>query len=878
MRILRIRLESFRGTREREVHFGPGVTVVEGPNEIGKSSLAEALDLIFAYKDSSSAKPVKAVFPVDRDASPEIEVELETGPYALVYRKRFGKGARTELQVTRPRPESATGVEAHERVEAILAETLDAELWKALRIEQGAGLAQASLADSRALGRALDRASGGASEREGDPALFERAREEYERYFTATGKEKAEFGERRAGVREHEARVAELEQRHAELETGIEELAKLSTRQRAVGERMPAEQAEQKRRTEEWERVETTRLALVREESEVGRARLAAESAGRAEAAREDLRRRLALQRAAVLGLEQRAADPTLSSAAARTRLEAAKARVDEATSAAEQARAAAELCRADFDFRRTELEGVQLDERLARVLVQRDKAAEAERVLAGHRVTDAALEEMRQAERSVHQAKARLETGAPRLEARALAAITFEVDGETLALAAGAEAARLVTRPTLLRFADGLEIRVRPGTSIDELEQALALAERAYAEACERSGMASAAAAAAAHTARKLAESDLGAAHDSIRADLRDLRLGELEAKRDRSQAEARAYLAERAPEPALPPDLDAAKAALERTKRQQDAAEAALERVLAAYEPVRTGFEALATEAARLAGQLDESRANCLDLEAELEAARRASDDEALARAQREAAQQAETAAQRLAQLRRDLDAQHPERAAALKGAAQAALDALVRESHELEVRVAGARARLDSQQEAGLFEALERERARLEHAAAALRALERRAAAARGLFDALRRHRDAAQRAYRAPLASAIERLGRIVFGASFGVSLGSDLRIESRTLEGRTVPFESLSAGAREQVGMLARLAAARVVAGDDGVPLILDDALGHSDPDRLAAMAAAIGCGPAECQVIVLTCYPDRFRGIPGARVERLSAA
>jgi uncharacterized protein YhaN len=73
-------------------------------------------------------------------------------------------------------------------------------------------------------------------------------------------------------------------------------------------------------------------------------------------------------------------------------------------------------------------------------------------------------------------------------------------------------------------------------------------------------------------------------------------------------------------------------------------------------------------------------------------------------------------------------------------------------------------------------------------------------------------------------------------------------------------------------------MLARLAAARVVAGDDGVPLILDDALGHSDPDRLAAMAAAIGCGPAECQVIVLTCYPDRFRGIPGARVERLSAA
>lgn len=59
------------------------------------------------------------------------------------------------------------------------------------------------------------------------------------------------------------------------------------------------------------------------------------------------------------------------------------------------------------------------------------------------------------------------------------------------------------------------------------------------------------------------------------------------------------------------------------------------------------------------------------------------------------------------------------------------------------------------------------------------------------------------------------------------------------------------------------------------ADEQGVPLVLDDALAHSDPDRLANMAATLGQAAAHCQVVLLTCSPDRFRGVPGARVERL---
>ena len=135
MRILRLRLRNDRGVRERELRFAPsGVTVVHGPNEVGKSSLAEAIDLVFEELDSAAKQRVRQVQPVDRDAGSEIEIEVETGPYLFTLAKRFHRAPATHLRVERPRVEVHTGREAHARVQAILDETLDRELWRALRV------------------------------------------------------------------------------------------------------------------------------------------------------------------------------------------------------------------------------------------------------------------------------------------------------------------------------------------------------------------------------------------------------------------------------------------------------------------------------------------------------------------------------------------------------------------------------------------------------------------------------------------------------------------------------------------------------------------------------------------------------------------------
>jgi len=60
--------------------------------------------------------------------------------------------------------------------------------------------------------------------------------------------------------------------------------------------------------------------------------------------------------------------------------------------------------------------------------------------------------------------------------------------------------------------------------------------------------------------------------------------------------------------------------------------------------------------------------------------------------------------------------------------------------------------------------------------------------------------------------------------------------------------------------------------------DAGVPVIFDDALGYSDPDRLERVGAAFNAASGQSQVIVLTCVPERYRNIGSASVVYLEPA
>jgi recombinational DNA repair ATPase RecF len=184
------------------------------------------------------------------------------------------------------------------------------------------------------------------------------------------------------------------------------------------------------------------------------------------------------------------------------------------------------------------------------------------------------------------------------------------------------------------------------------------------------------------------------------------------------------------------------------------------------------------------------------------------------------------------------------------------------------EQKARVDG---RLESQGEEGLrerLEALERKLAVLTDERARS---ERRARAAKLLYETLAAERVAERRDYVEPLAQRIESLGKIVYGPGLRITLNDELAIESRTLDDVSVPFDSLSTGAKEQLGVLARLACAQLVVEDGGAPLLLDDVLGHTDPERLERLAAVIAFAAKRCQVILFTSNPERYRGIGGAK-------
>lgn len=184
--------------------------MIEGPNEIGKSSMAEAIDLLIDEMDSTGKRRVLATKPVGRDLGPRVEADIECGAYRFTYAKQFLRDRSTELKIDSPRHENLAGREAHERVLAILSEHVDMALWKALRIQQGAGIDQADLVNQLWLSSALDRAGGTSPAGEDEKSLFSLVHDEYLLFWTETGRRKQVEAQMERDIEHLDVRIEEL--------------------------------------------------------------------------------------------------------------------------------------------------------------------------------------------------------------------------------------------------------------------------------------------------------------------------------------------------------------------------------------------------------------------------------------------------------------------------------------------------------------------------------------------------------------------------------------------------------------------------------------------------------------------------------------------
>jgi energy-coupling factor transporter ATP-binding protein EcfA2 len=866
MRLHRITLTDYRGVASRTVEFAEhGVTIVAGPNEIGKTSLVEALDLLVEEKASSTRREILAVKPTGRDVGPAVEAELSFGRYRVVYRKQWIKGKTTELRVLSPAPEQLSGNPAHERFGELLHEAgIDLFLWRQLRVSQDwqrtraqelRADGQSAIAGRPAVSGALQEQSAQVMRTGPEEALFERARQQYEVYFTPKrGETRGEYAEAREALDEANRAMDAAKQALAEAEGAIAEQARV----RAELDEAALELAEARRELAEVERQQAELARLRRQVADFDADLAVAQQIEEATA----LLGRFA-RRSAELDDEIGAVEKDLAAAVGER--DAAAARVQELRADAERLRAAVRLAGDDVQWHRDRQAAERLAGQVERAQDAADRVRAADLLLASNPVTEAVLEQIEAAHQRWDTAAAVLQANAATVEVTPLgrAEVTVEQGGLGAASPGGAASYPAVESITV-EVPDAVRVVVTPGAGERERRDAERTSREAYRDLCAAAGVPDLAAAKDAQRRRRNAEDGRRAAvqeRDTALADaaydggsLADLH-EQLAALQDRIAVREGA----RPADPPAPATLEAAQAAEAELREAQEGGEERVRVATAAAAHEENRVVALTEKISSRRRQVELATADTALAEQrlkELPAARTASELTELRAARH-------VAAARIEEL-------NPQQVEAQLATMRPLPGRYETEQAARRERLAALAAQIALLSDNGPEESLERAKTHQAQVQRKWDELHRDAVAAKLLFETLERHRAQAWQRYAEPFRALVEKHAAGVFGPGVGITVSEDLTVSAKTSGGSTVPFDQLSAGAREQLALLGRIACAELITPPGaqdvgGVPLILDDALGHTDRQRLNQLAAILDRAGSRVQIILLTHAPERFR-------------
>lgn len=874
MRIHALTIDNFRGIEHLELADLPdtGVIIIHGHNEAGKSTVLDAIDTVLRERHTAGGKKMKIYSPAGKDAGPEVTLSATVGEYSFTIHKRWLKAKLAELTVTAPVRRNLTGREADDELERILAEQMDLSLATTLFLRQGAlepGIAAAGIPS---ISKALDAQAGGEQAGEEDTALMQAIEAEYSRYFTAAEppKEKASYKALFTAVDEAREEFRSHTQEVERLAAFVEEVERKRAEIDAISEELPQAQEELRERQAEHDAAGQLVARAEQAKERLARAVVTRERAEQDVAARAALR-----QRAEEAAAEEQQLRGKLGPATEARDAEAEK--IGELTSAVEDAKRHLSAVREGVKVAEARRERVRaqhrlraVDEHLERITAAEDAYAELLRRAPEREVSDKDVRALEQAENEVTLQRRLRDAASAKLEITA-AGKTAVVEGEQL-LVDGTEAVPVFEGTTLTLGDFAVVFRAAQGSG--DPREAVERAEAELAALLEKTGCGSVAAARGARDACAAHAAEVKAARQRRDDALAGTEADELRAERDRLVAAAEtAGDKEQLSEAEAEQALKEAQQALAAAERDVDAAEAAL-------KPYSE--RAAASELTVLETRLEAKVAQAQDAAAELakaEDAAAAADLEAVVAAAQAAEQESRAAVQAV---EADLAVTDPGLAEQLLEGAAARLANLESRRAEAKNRVAELSGHIDLA--AGAAERADRAEAELDAAETALARASRRAEAAKLLRQTMRAHREAARARYAAPFNEAIRNRARTLFGPSVDFNLGEDLTVSERTVDGVTVPLSELSGGTREQLAILTRFAIADLVT-DSGsttpVPVVVDDALGATDPDRLSRMNALFSQVGKNAQVLVLTCFPQRFDRVAAARtysMDELKAA
>ena len=871
MRVHRIRITNVAGVSTREVRLAErGITLIAGQNESGKSTLFLALQALLDHPDDATHREVKALKPLHTGLTPEVEAELSIGPYRLTYSKSFAKGKAggTTLRIDEPVPESLTGRDAHDRVTALIDQNLDRALWDAMRITQGSALELPILAGVRSLSAALDHAVGNDIAGERESSLLQRASQEFLRYWTAGGKPNKECMDldQKAADAVHNEKA--LRERLQELESDITAYkAKTRELSTANGQTSSLVAARDRAAADKF-RIDDLLAEVKNNDLAVSASQQAQQLALSTTARRAELIADLAATEEALAAATQNREQAQTRPAELGAKVTTLEVEAVDARSALETATTALALAERDATYQQNRMDLMLLSERLRAVTQADGEIAEAAEIVKSLRATKEDCAALAKASTAIAVARAKLELASPKVAVQALRSIRVCLNGIDNDLIQGQAVSAPPGNSTRIVIGEVAEILIEGTQDVAQLERALESANQAHQSILDRLGVATADEAESQRQRRESAADRLAATRKAVTGNLIDLTRETMREKVEQLKEATADHPGTRpASATALPETLESAKAianeartSLERTRAALQANEGQLRVATAAAAAARQD-EAVA-EATRV------SRADRRDQVAKsLATARQERSDESLQTDLAKAQSTVTAAVGKRDAAKAAYDEADPERVSAGLSAAEKALANHERNLQRIRDDVNKLSARLEINGENGLEEEYQKAQRDAFVAQDAVARFKRRAHAAALLYETLKECREDAQRSYVAPLKSEIERLGKVIFGEEFRVVIGEDLSVEGRVMDGTTIPYTNLSSGAKEQIGILQRLATARIV-GKGGVPLLLDDAMAYTDNVRQETLASALGFASADTQTIIVTCAPERYAYAP----------
>ncbi|MDO5617219.1 AAA family ATPase [Kocuria sp.] len=925
MRLHSIELTNFKGVENRRVDFAEhGVTVLVGQNETGKSSVIEALDLLLDQLPTAKNKHTKAARPQGRDVGVAVEAELTLDNQRLRYGKRWWlqPGAELEYLSGPKKGHKTTGREAHDAVRQLM-ERSDLTLWHALRVLQSGHRAQ-DFKGSASLRRALE-AGSETTEQDDSSSLtvLQAAQAERAKYFTEQGREKSDTAALR---RRFDQAVQRVDSAQAELDRITQSVAAFD---RAAADTQAARETD-KRAREDLAHAETAaaeveqlRNQRTHAEQELEQVQLRTEHSRAEWTARQVLVQEVQAARELLTELEASLAEQSGAAAqadelAAQARRRLGRDRDSELAARRREKAARAAERQASDAHRLAELETVarQLDE------LRAEAATLSTYQVSG--ITTDQVEALDRAQRAVELAQTQLDAGSAQVTLTALhAETTVTVEGIPTTLDPQHPVQRAVTEPLLVELPDHLQILVEPEDGLHDRRATVEAAQDAMDALLAAAGVDSRETAHRHHQEDRQHADTLasweqrralvlrGQEESALRSEIASLR-GRTTARATHGPHETGQNGADTGAATAGHTDVESSTgtAALQPVSASDLAATTDEQEVSLLPLPEGADPEALrvavaSAEADWADAQDAVTRSEQVFADAE-KSAQQAQLVLAQARTHRDSTQHRQKElTQRLTQARQDkpdgelekthhAQLQHLDQLRAHRDRLEAQwsagdADGVLLQARGHRQRVATAKdtleaARATQSRAEGALEGLNRDAMQREFDSALtqrdaldreLTSYLRRAAAAKLLADTLEHFQAEAHRKYNAPFRHQLEQLGRTVFGPTFQVELADDLTITRRSLHGTWLDVTALSTGAQEQLDVLIRLAVATLVDANDGVPVVLDDTLGHSDPGRLISMAAALQAAGSVAQVILLTATPDRFAALQAAKTIRI---